>query len=1011
MIRIDSLHKYFNKGRQNEIHVINNVSLELPEKGMVAIFGKSGCGKTTLLNVIGGLDRYASGSLTIEGREVRKDTDDIRNRYTGFIFQNYNLQVTETNYENVANALRLCGMKDEEEIRRRVTAALENVGMEKFATRTPDTLSGGQQQRIAIARAIVKNPRIILADEPTGNLDEANTIMIMDLLKQIAKDHLVLLVTHEASLVDYYCDMVVELQDGRIVNTRSNASAGGYTVRDKNHIYLGELERDVLEDNKASIEYYGEQLEEPLKLVVVNHGGKLYLRVDTPKVQLLDATSEVVLKEGVFEETGTVNSVSESIDMSALLPVEGEVFGRLFGWKSAIKSGYASCFGKKKRSMKLLRRCMMIFAAVLVFMTAVFGTSFADILNVKEQYNSSLFYVNTPNSEVYQRLEEALKNPESGFDKMTLSPSKYYSQGEAEEMYFSIGNFETFETSMYFVSFMADAIILPMSWAEELEVVVGKTEGIQSQDVVITTKVADQLLENSAFGYIKEYEDLLGIVTDTYTVDRKQLRVVGVVESDEVAMYVQDEFAVEMAIANAGTKVVIADQELQSGELVFRDVENQPDAPKVGDTVKLHGMDFTVKSIIRQYKEYETWLEANGYEKLGEWEYFLQLAEEELNALLEEEGADKDALLQAWTEEDWINNRASELQVERGTEYLVYYYEYIDQFFQDMYSFRKDIYELWLAFEKDVPEAAWAMISEDYYGCVKYHELHGRYPSFEELYDAFESGEILKSYDYLAAVYDKFYYEFEDLKYYDSGYYGNYIDSYMISEEDCKELGRRYGDTDSRAMNSQYTGYWEYNPETGEEYYVSTETVAYMVLHSTDPEKSETYMKEHFSDLKNPDTGYRWEFKAVITPDVVFDELIKAKQLEIITGLISMAVCIVAMSLCMFFIMRSTLLNRIKEVGIYRAIGVSKKNLTFRFTVEAGVLAATTVFMGYLVASAFVWVIMKIASGVSEVFFYPWWYALITLAFLLVITLLCGILPIRSLLRKTPAEILAKYDI
>ena len=112
MIRIQGLHKFFNKGRSNEIHVINDISLDLPEKGMVAIFGKSGCGKTTLLNVIGGLDKYAEGTLTIENQSIRENTDVIRNKYIGYIFQNYNLNKAESCFDNVADALRLCGMID-----------------------------------------------------------------------------------------------------------------------------------------------------------------------------------------------------------------------------------------------------------------------------------------------------------------------------------------------------------------------------------------------------------------------------------------------------------------------------------------------------------------------------------------------------------------------------------------------------------------------------------------------------------------------------------------------------------------------------------------------------------------------------------------------------------------------------------------------------------------------------------------------------------------------------------
>ena len=116
MIRINHLDKYFNKGKQNEIHVINDVSLELPDKGMVAIFGKSGCGKTTLLNVIGGLDKYASGGVIIENQEISNDPDLIRNKYMGYVFQNYNLDVSKSCFDNVADALRLCGVADLHEI-------------------------------------------------------------------------------------------------------------------------------------------------------------------------------------------------------------------------------------------------------------------------------------------------------------------------------------------------------------------------------------------------------------------------------------------------------------------------------------------------------------------------------------------------------------------------------------------------------------------------------------------------------------------------------------------------------------------------------------------------------------------------------------------------------------------------------------------------------------------------------------------------------------------------------
>ena len=271
MIRLNVLNKFYNRGKQNEIHVLDNINLELPDSGMWAIFGPSGCGKTTLLNVIGGMDDLASGEVSIDGQTMMPENSILRNRDVGIIFQNYNLNRDETVFENVADALRLCGMRDEAVIKERVEAALGNVGMAMFAKRLPDTLSGGQQQRVAIARAIVKNPKVILADEPTGNLDETNTILVMDILKEMSKEHLVVLVTHEANLVDYYCDTVVELKDGRVVGVRTNESANGYVARDKSDIFLGELDQRVHEDGDTEVAFYGEKPEVPLKLTVVNH--------------------------------------------------------------------------------------------------------------------------------------------------------------------------------------------------------------------------------------------------------------------------------------------------------------------------------------------------------------------------------------------------------------------------------------------------------------------------------------------------------------------------------------------------------------------------------------------------------------------------------------------------------------------------------------------------------------------------------------------------------------------
>ena len=218
MISIKGLHKYFNRSRANEIHVINNVTLDLPKRGMVAIFGKSGCGKTTLLNVIGGLDKYAEGSITVAGENMSAGSDELRNRHIGYIFQNYNLSQSQTCYENVANALILAGLKDKAEIAARTEAALRGVGMEKYAKRAPDTLSGGQQQRIAIARALANKPSILFADEPTGNLDGKSGREVLSLLKYVSKEFgiTLILVTHDLNVAEQ-AERIITIEDGKIV--------------------------------------------------------------------------------------------------------------------------------------------------------------------------------------------------------------------------------------------------------------------------------------------------------------------------------------------------------------------------------------------------------------------------------------------------------------------------------------------------------------------------------------------------------------------------------------------------------------------------------------------------------------------------------------------------------------------------------------------------------------------------------------------------------------------------
>ena len=963
MIRIQNLHKYFNKGRPNEIHVINGIDLELPERGMTAIFGKSGCGKTTLLNVIGGLDSFASGSVTIDESDIRGNTDDLRNRYIGYIFQNYNLNKDESCFDNVAATLRLCGMKNEEEISRRVMAALQNVGMEKYAKRPPSTLSGGQQQRIAIARAIVKNPRIILADEPTGNLDEANTVMIMDLLKSISENHLVLLVTHEAHLVDHYCDTVIELSDGKVIGVKQNENADGYSVKDKNHIYLGELEKTSLSSEKAEIEYYGDTPEEPVRLRIVNNGGKLYIEIQNEKVQILDGASEVRLKEGVFEEKKKEKTTEAAIDMSALPPVEATETGKLFSFSSSLKSGYDVNFKKNKKGKKVLRACMCMFSAIIVLMTAIFGTSIGNIIEARDSFNHNMFYLYTPDEKTSDRLMEALENGEGAIDFLRLHD--YYLSGD-NWIDFRISGFETFQGSYYSSMIQTKAAFLEHSMATDLDMLVGTKDGLKSDDILITRKVADAILEKCPYGHITEYRDLIGMIATTVqTKEGKNPRIAGIVDSGEIAVYFDEITLADHTLNNlrkSGYHPYLASDygvELKKGEAVYVQGSTVTETIEIGKTVNIRGAEFTVSSILRSYRHYQDWLTGNAIEKKTAEKWFADIVKAENPTLSEASEA--------------FSLKCAEVADLRLADYYDYYYDRLDEFLEEYYRYTPTE-ELWLYFEKNCTNARYFYTDIKYYWVQCYRELYGKTPTATELNAVKDT---LPDLDLLE------YYELYESEYYSIRFNHLPYDTFLVCDEDYVMLSKRVGKAD--------TGY----------------STPYTIIHSTDPKVTEEWLISEFAHITT-DTEY---MEPILTPDTVFKNIIESELANIIGGLVTIAVLLTVMSVCMYFIMRSALMNRIKEVGIYRAIGVSKKNLVFKFFAEALVLATLTVLLGYLATSAFILMCMQLSPLVAEIFFYPFWLALLVLSVLYALSLVCGTLPILSLLRKTPSQILAKYDI
>lgn len=220
MLELKNIKKTYHVG-DIETKALDGISVAFREKEFVAILGTSGSGKTTCLNIIGGLDRYDSGEMSIKGKKTSdfkdKDWDAYRNNSVGFVFQSYNLIMHLSIVANVELGMTLSGVSAEEK-HRRALEVLEQVGLKDHLHKKPNQLSGGQMQRVAIARALANNPEILLCDEPTGALDTTTSIQIMELIKEVAKDRLVVMVTHNPDLAEKYADRIIRFQDGKIIS-------------------------------------------------------------------------------------------------------------------------------------------------------------------------------------------------------------------------------------------------------------------------------------------------------------------------------------------------------------------------------------------------------------------------------------------------------------------------------------------------------------------------------------------------------------------------------------------------------------------------------------------------------------------------------------------------------------------------------------------------------------------------------------------------------------------------
>lgn len=536
MIRLEKVNKYFNKSKSNEIHVINNTTMRLPSHGIVTLLGPSGCGKTTLLNAVGGLDKVNSGKIYIDEECITGKSsgriDDIRNARIGYIFQNFNLLDDKTVFENVEIALKMIGIKDKEVRKERVNYCLKSVNIYQYRFKRADALSGGQRQRVAIARAIVKNPSIIIADEPTGNLDSANTLEVMNIIKQISKDRLVLLVTHERNIAEFYADHVCELKDGKIVNAYNNDSSRYLDYQLENKLYLKDMPmQEHFEQDGIKIGLYGEK-DRTADIKLVIKGGNLY--IDTNGAyNVVDEHSKVEMIDDHYSMLDSSIYEDNDFDYAAYLPEDFKPkYTSLYTPLNLLVNGFRTLLGFKKLKKFLL--VGFVFAAMFIFFAV---SNIAGLLDVKESdfLTTNDHYVSVANTKHNAKLLDEVAS---------MDGSKYVIPGDSR-ITVDIPLNDYMQTSM--AQSTADVSLTYASTITSKDVVYGDLPKAP-HEVVLDRMVADKYLEDKTGAPV-------GLTTEKQFVGRilkvgklSSFKIVGIADTNSPSLYAFDSDVIHMVI-------------------------------------------------------------------------------------------------------------------------------------------------------------------------------------------------------------------------------------------------------------------------------------------------------------------------------------------------------------------------------------------------------------------------------------------------------------------------------
>jgi ABC-type lipoprotein export system ATPase subunit len=534
MIKLEHISKKYNKHKSNEIVVCNDISLTFEEKGLVTILGESGSGKTTLLNVISGMDTFDSGKIEFAGQSItkyrHKTWDKIRKKYIGYVYQDYNLLKEMTCLENIEPVLRMQGIKSQEEINEKIAYLLKSVGLANYEDRLIKQLSGGQQQRIGFARALANNPKVILADEPTGNLDGKTTIEIMNIIKEIAKTRLVILVTHERVLCNYYSDRIIEISDGKVVKDYLNQKSKTLDYLQEHIINLEDYDKEDLNSDDLHIKRYRKNNQkEKLDIDLIERNNTLYFKVNSKNItrtKYLDDDSEIIIQETSDDFDGNAFNLNDIFTSD-----ESEKKHNAFSFKKILNYSLNK-IRTLKNSSKLLYVTLFLLGIVISLSVGLLG----EIFYVSKDFNElheNYITIEMDRTQYYDFWD--VENVD-GVEQMMLVTKPYEFSLDPGDYYQISGSLEIEAQPIDIKFFNPDTLIygdLP-----------------EDYEIVIDQSVATRLIwEYSDIG-IKDYDDILNCkfkirtsgLDSTRAIDASLLfNISGIAKTNSLSVYMKEE--------------------------------------------------------------------------------------------------------------------------------------------------------------------------------------------------------------------------------------------------------------------------------------------------------------------------------------------------------------------------------------------------------------------------------------------------------------------------------------